>query len=224
MGWPKGEPRTFTAEHRANMSRARMGQRPSDETRAKMSASAAARADRPGERARLSAIAGHAKGKPGRIPSPETRERMRAAKLVNPTRHWLGKKRGPLSDETRARQSASLKGKPAAFPLRRFYYRDVPFRSTYEVRAARSFDRLGMRWEYEPKRFDLGGSYTYLPDFYLPDEDMYVEVKGYYGPKSAETMSRMFEAHPDVSVAILQRLQIEALEVVAAQVPQCVNS
>jgi hypothetical protein len=224
MGWHKGKTRTFTAEHRANMSRARMGQRPSDETRAKMRASATVRAGRPGERERLSAIGGHAKGKPGRAPSDETREKMRAAKLANPTRYWLGKKRGPISDAMRAKQSASLKGRPAAFPLRRFYYRDVPFRSTYEVRAAQSFDRLGMRWEYEPKRFDLGGSYTYLPDFFLPDERMYVEVKGYYGPKSAETMSRMLSSHPDVDVAILLRPQIEELERVAAQVPQCVNS
>lgn len=214
--------RSKSAETRARMSRGRMGLRPSEETRAKMSISAAKRAARPGERLRLSTIAGHAKGKPGHIPSAETRAKMRAAKLANPTRHWLGKKRGPLSEETKAKQSVSLKGKPAAYPLKRFYYKSIPFRSTYEVRVAQAFDRIGMPWVYEPKRFDLGGS-TYLPDFYLPDERMYVEVKGYYGPKSAVTMSRMFEVHPDVLVAILQRPQIESLERVAAQVPQYVN-
>jgi hypothetical protein len=37
-------------------------------------------------------------------------------------------------------------------------------------------------------------------------------------------MSRMLSSHPDVDVAILLRPQIEELERVAAQVPQCVNS
>jgi hypothetical protein len=107
-------------------------------------------------------------------------------------------------------------GKPAAFPLKRFPYKGAPLRSSYELRVAQAFDVLGMRWVYEPKRFDLNGVGTYLPDFYLPDEEMYVEVKGYYGPKSAITMSRMLDVHPEVAVAILQRPQIEALEMYAA--------
>jgi hypothetical protein len=221
MPWPRGKTRTHSAETRAKMSAAAFGRPKSAEARANMSAAKKGRTV-----CRPFTAEDYAKSiatRKGRALTPEHRAKLAAAKIGKPG-PWLGRKRGPLTDEWKAKQSASLKGKPAAFPLRRFYYRDVPFRSTYEVRAAQSFDRLGMRWEYEPKRFDLGGSYTYLPDFYLPDEDMYVEVKGYYGPKSAETMSRMFEAHPDVSVAILQRLQIEALEVVAAQVPQCVNS
>jgi hypothetical protein len=151
----------------------------------------------------------HRQGKPL---SEEHRAKLRAAKLANPVRYWAGKTRGPMSAETRAKQSASLKGKPAAYPLKRFHYKGAPLRSSYELRVAQAFDRLGVRWEFEPKRFDLGGSSTYLPDFYLPDLEMYVEVKGYYGPNSAVTMSRMFTVHPDVPVAILQLPQIVALE------------
>jgi len=206
---------------RAKMSAARKGWTPSAETRAKMSASAKLRQDR-----RAFTAEDHQKSldiRRGRALSAAHRAKLRLAKLRNPMRYWLGRTRGPLSAETKARQSASLKGKPAAFPLKRFYYRDTPFRSSYELRVAQAFDRLGIRWEFEPQRFDLGGSMTYLPDFYLPDEGMYVEVKGYYGPDSATVMSRMFEAHPQVPVAILQRPQIEALEKMAARAPLVVK-
>lgn len=33
-------------------------------------------------------------------------------------------------------------------------------------------------WQYEPRRFKLSWC-TYLPDFYLPELDVWVEIKGY---------------------------------------------
>jgi hypothetical protein len=51
---------------------------------------------------------------------------------------------------------------------KRVPYGDHVMRSTYEVRVAQALDRLGVKWEYEPRRFDLGYS-TYAPDFYLTD-------------------------------------------------------
>ena len=41
-----------------------------------------------------------------------------------------------------------------------------------------SFDKAGIKYEYEPEGFDLGELGNYLPDFYLPQVDMYAEVKG----------------------------------------------
>lgn len=38
-------------------------------------------------------------------------------------------------------------------------------------------DKNGIKWLYSPKKFDLPGCY-YRPDFYLPDEDLYVEIAG----------------------------------------------
>lgn len=39
-------------------------------------------------------------------------------------------------------------------------------------------ESVGITWEYEPKRFKLSWC-TYKPDFYLPEFDIWVEVKGY---------------------------------------------
>ncbi|MFD5678216.1 hypothetical protein [Streptomyces sp. NPDC127040] len=53
------------------------------------------------------------------------------------------------------------------------------FRSRLEARWAVFFDSLGMRWEYEPQGYLVGPDRRpYLPDFWLPGEGLWVEVKG----------------------------------------------
>lgn len=56
------------------------------------------------------------------------------------------------------------------------YYKDYHFRSRLEARWAVFFDTLGIQYHYEPEGFDLDGVY-YLPDFYLDDYKIYVEIK-----------------------------------------------
>ena len=50
------------------------------------------------------------------------------------------------------------------------------FRSRLEARWAVFFNHLGLRWRYEPEGFEMPG-FRYLPDFFLPDWDVYLEVK-----------------------------------------------
>lgn len=56
-------------------------------------------------------------------------------------------------------------------------YKGYAFRSRLEARWAVFFDHLGIAWEYEPEGFELGNGLRYLPDFWLPDWGMWVEVK-----------------------------------------------
>lgn len=57
------------------------------------------------------------------------------------------------------------------------FYNGYRFRSRLEAKWAVFMDALGVRWEYESEGFDLGDDEWYLPDFYLPDQDIYVEIK-----------------------------------------------
>lgn len=57
-------------------------------------------------------------------------------------------------------------------------YAGCRFRSRLEARWAVFFDQLGIRWEYEPQGFELPSGQRYLPDFYLPQSHLWVEVKG----------------------------------------------
>lgn len=204
---------TLTAEHRAKIGAALRGVRKSDAARAAMSA---AKKGRPGRKLTDAEKASLRAYRLGKALSPEHRDKLRAAKLVNPVRYWLGKERGPLSPETKARQSASLRGKPAQYPMRRFHYRGVAFRSTWEVRAARALDALGVRWEYESRRFDLV-SQTYAPDFYLPDDGAVWEVKGYFGPKSQRTVGLFREQYPEVPLVLLTERGLRLLEQAATE-------
>ena len=80
-------------------------------------------------------------------------------------------------------------------------YAGYRFRSRLEARWAVFFNALGIEWQYEPQGFEIGtgcGSFEeckcdgwpscacdpatsltrYLPDFYLPQEKLWIEVKG----------------------------------------------
>lgn len=56
-------------------------------------------------------------------------------------------------------------------------YRNYRFRSRSEARWARFMDEAGVAWTYESEGYDLDGV-RYLPDFYLPRLDCWLEVKG----------------------------------------------
>jgi hypothetical protein len=70
-------------------------------------------------------------------------------------------------------------------------YAGCHFRSRLEARWAVFFDALGVAWEYEPQGFEVGPLWChtpdagplarrrmYLPDFYLTNQALWVEVKG----------------------------------------------
>lgn len=56
-------------------------------------------------------------------------------------------------------------------------YNGYTFRSRLEARWAVFFDALSIEYEYENEGYDLDGV-RYLPDFWLPRLDLWVEVKG----------------------------------------------
>jgi hypothetical protein len=58
------------------------------------------------------------------------------------------------------------------------WYGGCRFRSRLEARWAVFFDQLTIRWEYEAQGYELPSGARYLPDFWLPDENFAVEVKG----------------------------------------------
>ena len=68
-------------------------------------------------------------------------------------------------------------------------YAGIDFRSRTEARWAVFFNTLGVRWVYEMEGFDLPSG-NYLPDFWLPDQSCWFEVKGEH-PTERETSLAM---------------------------------
>lgn len=58
------------------------------------------------------------------------------------------------------------------------YYNGYRFRSRLEARWAVFFDALQIRYEYEKEGFEFGSGLRYLPDFWLPDLGIWIEIKG----------------------------------------------
>lgn len=59
---------------------------------------------------------------------------------------------------------------------KRYNYSGINFRSKGEIKYAEWCDVIGLKWEYEPSIFKLSTS-KYIPDFYLPDIDKWIEIK-----------------------------------------------
>ena len=75
------------------------------------------------------------------------------------------------------------------------------FRSAWEANIARYYNFIGVKWQFEPKTFIFKnikrGSVSYTPDFYLPEEDKWVEVKGWMDNKSKTKLKRFEKYYPE---------------------------
>lgn len=94
------------------------------------------------------------------------------------------------------------------------------FAHPVEVEFARILDFYGIPWEYEPRTFvlcrDQQGNITeaFTPDFYLPDQDLYVELTTMQ-PSQIRHKNRkvrhLRERYPDVHVKLFKRGDIRSL-------------
>jgi predicted nuclease of restriction endonuclease-like RecB superfamily len=88
----------------------------------------------------------------------------------------------------------------------------VSMDSTWEVACAKKLDDLGIKWyrdpsmkiEYRTQKLRLR---KYIPDFYLPDHDIYIEVKGYWTDAAKWKMKDVMQRNPG-KILILDSLQM----------------
>tara|TARA_Y100000310_G_scaffold156644_1_gene156068 strand:- start:12071 stop:12469 length:399 start_codon:yes stop_codon:yes gene_type:complete len=86
----------------------------------------------------------------------------------------------------------------------------VSMDSSWEVACAQRLDELGIRWIRNPSiklKYTTRGrrARNYIPDFYLPDHDVYIEVKGYWTDAARHKMKDVLSRHP-VRIVILESL------------------
>ena len=134
-----------------------------------------------------------------------------------------GKERKPFTIETRQSMSKSAKDKKHVwmegknnpiFKIKIYgkgaYYKNIWMRSSWEIKFAYFLDLSGYKWLYESKTFDLGNM-TYTPDFYIPEWDLYIEIKGYWR-KDAKRKFKLFKKlNPKVRIEVLAKKYLEKL-------------
>jgi hypoxanthine phosphoribosyltransferase len=98
--------------------------------------------------------------------------------------------------------------------------RQPAFAHPAEAEFARILDYYGIRWEYEPRTFPLewneAGHVTlaFSPDFYLPDEDTYVELTTLRPGLSTiknRKLRRMQELYPEVNIKLYKRAAVHKM-------------
>lgn len=88
--------------------------------------------------------------------------------------------------------------------------RIVKMRSKSETLFAYCLDSFGIRWQYEPERFDLGWA-TYTPDFHLPEFDLWVEVKGFWTDTSLRKFTEFQQTHKAFAVLAQDLLKFKEI-------------
>jgi hypothetical protein len=98
---------------------------------------------------------------------------------------------------------------------------EVPrFANEAEGECARLFDFYGVAWEYEPRTFALEEDATgrvreaFTPDFYLPEQDLYVEVtvmKQALVTRKNRKLRKLRERYPEIRIKLFYRRDIERL-------------
>ncbi|MCL7453797.1 MAG: hypothetical protein M8467_12215 [Anaerolineae bacterium] len=95
-----------------------------------------------------------------------------------------------------------------------------PFAHRSEAAFARILDYYCISWQYEPRTFPLEWDEegrvveAFSPDFYLPDQDLYVElttVRPRLVTGKNRKLRRMRELYPDIQVKLLRRQDVRDL-------------
>jgi hypothetical protein len=84
--------------------------------------------------------------------------------------------------------------------VRETVYRGQPFRERLHAEWAVFLDGVGLAWHYVTEPFDFPGMFAYLPTFYVPKFDTYLEVRAglpYEDFASADNFLRMTECGDD---------------------------
>ena len=94
------------------------------------------------------------------------------------------------------------------------------FANDAERECARLLDFYGVRWEYEPHTFALeeaeDGRVTeaFTPDFYLPEQDLYLEVtvmKQSLVTRKNRKLRKLRQLYPDVKIKLFYERDFERL-------------
>jgi hypoxanthine phosphoribosyltransferase len=94
------------------------------------------------------------------------------------------------------------------------------FANDVEVECAKLLDYYRVPWDYEPRTFVLAQAEdgtvveAFKPDFYLPEQDLYLEVtvmKQSLVTRKNRKLRKLRELYPDVKVKLFYKRDIQRL-------------
>lgn len=94
------------------------------------------------------------------------------------------------------------------------------FANQAEVECAKVLDYYGVPWQYEPRSFVLRRGEdgrvveAFAPDFYLPEQDLYVELtvmKQSLVTRKNRKLRKLKELYPEIRIKLFYRRDIQRL-------------
>lgn len=96
------------------------------------------------------------------------------------------------------RKHLDLSESSVAFPRKDPYL----MRSSYEVGFAMWMNNNNLKWIYEPWSYVLSNKKRYVPDFFIKNYEVLVEIKGIWEPGSYSKFKRFKEEYPEIATMI----------------------
>lgn len=91
----------------------------------------------------------------------------------------------------------------------------IKVQGTWERNIAEKFNELNVKWEkvktYPLEYVKNNKIKRYSPDFYLPDFDLYLEIKGYWWGNDREKMDLIIEQNPNIKIIIIEKYDYERI-------------
>jgi len=86
-------------------------------------------------------------------------------------------------------------------------------KSGYEKRFIKILDKHFLEWEYEPSSFKLENlNKLYIPDFYIKDLDLWIEVKGYWYKDAKEKWDCFLLEYPHLKKIVINKQTLCEIE------------
>ena len=74
------------------------------------------------------------------------------------------------------------------------------YRSKFEAHVAHSLDLAAIPFSYEPMKLPYIRKATYVPDFFFPEGQFFIEAKGFFSSTDRSKHLLVKQQHPEVDI------------------------
>jgi hypothetical protein len=110
-----------------------------------------------------------------------------------------------LSENPNHHKPPKISGRCKMYYYDSFFQGIIGFKGSYEYKYVLYLDSKNIMWFYEPITFLLSEDMSYTPDFYLPQEDVFIDTKGYMYPETKIKIEKLNKEYPNIKLKILYR-------------------
>lgn len=143
--------------------------------------------------------------------------------------HFYGKKHTSesLKKMSESSKKVAKRGKESHFYGKIYHPKSIKyeingliifFKSSWELKVANYLSSRNIIWEYEKKVFELildGKETTYTPDFYIPETNTIIEVKGYWRDDAKEKYDLFIKKHTNnFKIELWNKEKLKSLNII----------